>query len=126
MDRPTTPTPNIIELALKHGASSYRNRADTAHPAYGFTERGLVQFAEALLTGRHCPDTAVKPANLQAFDAAEFLATPKDCTDYLREFINKEDEQLVGGAVDDVVRALQRFATPFAEVQAEPAPKEAP
>lgn len=29
-------------LAKKHGATSYRNRADTQHPAYGFTEAGLL------------------------------------------------------------------------------------
>lgn len=28
-------------LAEKHGASSYRNRADTAHPAFGFTPATL-------------------------------------------------------------------------------------
>jgi len=28
-------------LAKRHGATSYRNRADTQHPAYGFTEGGL-------------------------------------------------------------------------------------
>lgn len=28
-------------LAKKHGALSYRNRADTQHPAYGFTPKGL-------------------------------------------------------------------------------------
>ena len=28
-------------LAKRHGATSYRNRADTQHPAYGFTEDGL-------------------------------------------------------------------------------------
>jgi hypothetical protein len=35
-------TPDELEaLARKHGATSYRNRADTAHPAYGFSEAGL-------------------------------------------------------------------------------------
>ena len=28
-------------LVKRHGATSYRNRADTQHPAYGFTEDGL-------------------------------------------------------------------------------------
>lgn len=38
----TKPTPDDLEaLARKHGATSYRNRADTQHPAYGFTEDGL-------------------------------------------------------------------------------------
>lgn len=38
----------IIELARQHGATSYVNRADTAHPAYGFTEVGLIAFARHL------------------------------------------------------------------------------
>ena len=37
-----TPSKAEIEsLAKRHGATSYRNRADTQHPAYGFTEDGL-------------------------------------------------------------------------------------
>ena len=36
----------IEELAKKHGATSYRNRADTQNPAFGFSEAGL----ESLLT----------------------------------------------------------------------------
>lgn len=42
------PKQSVIDLALQHGAASYTNRADTAHPAYGFTEEGLVRFAEAV------------------------------------------------------------------------------
>lgn len=34
----------IEELAKKHGATSYRNRADTQHPAYGFTPAQLVNL----------------------------------------------------------------------------------
>lgn len=33
---------HIEELAKKHGALSYRNRADTQHPAYGFTPAQLL------------------------------------------------------------------------------------
>ncbi|GEM_PF-4634042 len=49
MDRPTTPAPNIIELALQYGASSYRNRSDTAHPEYGYTEQGLLRIPHTSL-----------------------------------------------------------------------------
>jgi len=31
----------IEELAKKHGATSYRNRADTQNPAFGFSAAGL-------------------------------------------------------------------------------------
>ena len=36
----------IEELAKKHGATSYRNRADTQNPAFG--------FSEAWLEGKKC------------------------------------------------------------------------
>lgn len=34
----------IEALAKKHGATSYRNRADTQHPAYGFTPTQLLNL----------------------------------------------------------------------------------
>ena len=34
----------IEELAKKHGATSYRNRADTQNPAFGFSEAGLASL----------------------------------------------------------------------------------
>lgn len=34
----------IEGLARKHGATSYRNRADTQNPAYGFTPAGLLNL----------------------------------------------------------------------------------
>ena len=34
----------IEELAKKHGATSYRNRADTQHPVYGFTPAMLLNL----------------------------------------------------------------------------------
>ena len=37
-----TPSKAEVEALVKrHGATSYRNRADTQRPAYGFTEGGL-------------------------------------------------------------------------------------
>ena len=32
----------VIELAGKHGATSYAHRSDTQNPAYGFTKKQLV------------------------------------------------------------------------------------
>ena len=31
----------VIELARKHGATSYAHRSDTQNPAYGFTEKQI-------------------------------------------------------------------------------------
>lgn len=45
-----TPSDAEIEaLAKRHGATSYRNRADTQHPAYGFTEDGLNGLIDEVL-----------------------------------------------------------------------------
>ena len=34
----------LDELVRRHGATSYRNRADTQNPAYGFTPAGLLNL----------------------------------------------------------------------------------
>ena len=45
-----TPSKAEIEsLVKRHGATSYRNRADTQHPAYGFTEDGLNGLIDEVL-----------------------------------------------------------------------------
>jgi len=36
-------------LAKRHGALSYRNRADTQHPAYGFTPAQLRSLVDEVL-----------------------------------------------------------------------------
>ncbi len=67
-----TPSKAEIEALVKrHGATSYRNRADTRHPAYGFTPEGLEtliaevrkqdealikQLYEAIAYVRHTPE----------------------------------------------------------------------
>lgn len=56
----------VIELAEKHGATSYRNRADTENPAYGFTGAQL----EALIS-------EVEQATLER--AAQECETISDC-----------------------------------------------
>ena len=39
----------IEALVKRHGATSYRNRADTQHPAYGFTKDGLNGLIDEVL-----------------------------------------------------------------------------
>lgn len=57
-----TPTDAELEaLARKHGATSYRNRADTQHPAYGFTEDGLRNLLADALAKWGSPVVAVEP-----------------------------------------------------------------
>lgn len=39
----------LMQMAEKTGSTSYRNRADTANPAYGFSAAKLAEFANAIL-----------------------------------------------------------------------------
>ncbi len=56
-------------LAKRHGALSYRNRADTQHPAYGFTEGGLNGLIDEVLAKWAAPQPS-PAAQGDALDAA--------------------------------------------------------
>ena len=57
-----TPSDAEIEkLVKRHGATSYRNRADTQHPAYGFTEDGLNGLIDEVLAKWGTPAQAAEP-----------------------------------------------------------------
>ena len=59
-----TPSKSEIEALVKrHGATSYRNRADTQHPAYGFTEDGLNGLIDEVLAKWGTPQPAPAPAS---------------------------------------------------------------
>lgn len=56
-----TPSKAEIEALVKrHGATSYRNRADTQHPAYGFTEGGLNGLIDEVLAKWGSPQPVVR------------------------------------------------------------------
>lgn len=56
-----TPSKAEIEALVKrHGATSYRNRADTQHPAYGFTEDGLNGLIDEVLARWGTPHPVVR------------------------------------------------------------------
>ena len=56
-----TPSDAEIEALVKrHGATSYRNRADTQHPAYGFTEDGLNGLIDEVLEKWGTPQPVVR------------------------------------------------------------------
>ena len=67
-----TPSKAEIEVLVKrHGATSYRNRADTQHPAYGFTEDGLNGLIDEVLAKWGTPQPAPAPlSERDAFEAA--------------------------------------------------------
>ena len=69
-----TPSKAEIEALLKrHGATSYRNRADTQHPAYGFTEDGLNGLIDEVLAKWGTPQPVVQEP-LPRFTALRFRA----------------------------------------------------
>ena len=56
-----TPSKAEIEALVKrHGATSYRNRADTQHPAYGLTEDGLNGLIDEVLAKWGTPQPVVR------------------------------------------------------------------
>ena len=59
-----TPSKAEIEALVKrHGATSYRNRADTQHPAYGFTEDGLNGLIDEVLAKWGTPRPSPAPGS---------------------------------------------------------------
>ncbi|KRB33387.1 hypothetical protein [Acidovorax sp. Root70] len=65
-------TPEQIDalesLAKRHGALSYRNRADTQNPAFGFSVAGL----ESLLAEVRKDDEALIRQMLEALESADY------------------------------------------------------
>lgn len=62
----------IEELAKKHGATSYRNRADTQHPAYGFTPAQLVNLLADFTAEVRKDDEALIRQMLAALERCRF------------------------------------------------------
>lgn len=91
----------VIELAEKHGATSYRNRADTANPAYGFTESQLF----ALIA-------EVEQAALEraAFECAFIAGLHKRSAKH--EDRNDEFQRFIGaeGAAVECIEAIRNLA----------------
>lgn len=54
------PSDELEALAKRHGATSYRNRADTQNPAYGFTEDGLNGLIGEVLAKWSTPQPVVR------------------------------------------------------------------
>ena len=74
-----TPSKAEIEALVKrHGATSYRNRADTQHPAYGFTEDGLNGLIDEVLAKWGTPQP-VAPVPLTDAQIAEMMRDTWGC-----------------------------------------------
>jgi len=67
------PSDELEALAKRHGALSYRNRADTQHPAYGFTEDGLNGLIGEVLAKWGTPQPVVREPLTDAEIAEEIV-----------------------------------------------------
>ena len=73
-----TPSRAEIEALVKrHGATSYRNRADTQHPAYGFTEDGLNGLIDEVLAKWGTPQPVVREPLTDEQRTAAFIRAEK-------------------------------------------------
>ena len=79
-----TPSKAEIEALVKrHGATSYRNRADTQHPAYGFTEDGLNGLIDEVLAKWGTPQpVAREPMTNEHIRAMLNKHPPEDVCDW--------------------------------------------
>ena len=81
-----TPSKAEIEALVKrHGATSYRNRADTQHPAYGFTEDGLNGLIDEVLAKWGTPQPVVRQPLTEQDTLDGLMMTPnatlENCAD---------------------------------------------
>ena len=88
-----TPSKAEIEALVKrHGATSYRNRADTQHPAYGFTEDGLNGLIDEVLAKWGTPQPAPAPLSDDVVrDAAFEVVRKRLCTLPRYSFVLDDD-----------------------------------
>ena len=106
-----TPSKAEIEALVKrHGATSYRNRADTQHPAYGFTEDGLNGLIDEVLAKWGTPQPVVREPLTDAQIAEMMRDTwgcasiaPRHAMGFARAIeaeVHKQDEALIRQMLD--------------------------
>lgn len=103
-------TPEQIEaLAKKHGAASYRNRVDTQHPAYGFTEAGLhALVAEVRGEVRKEDEALIRRLMLALDDCAE--DSESAVSDYVQAYGESYRPHRLKGLRDIVTKAKEALA----------------
>ena len=84
---------DLEALAKRHGALSYRNRADTQHPAYGFTEDGLNGLIGEVLAKWSTPqpvvrepltDSQAQPVAREPLSAEQYNILVEDLSEWSR------------------------------------------
>ena len=106
-----TPSKAEIEALVKrHGATSYRNRADTQHPAYGFTEDGLNGLIDEVLAKWGTPQPVAREPLTDAQIAEMMRDTwgcasiaPRHAMGFARAIeaeVHKQDEALIRQMLD--------------------------
>ena len=78
---------DLDALVRKHGATSYRNRADTQNPAYGFTPAGLLNLLAEVTREIRKQDEALIRMMLEALECSGEPDDPghrcSHCDDYV-------------------------------------------
>ena len=117
-----TPSKAEIEALVKrHGATSYRNRADTQHPAYGFTEDGLNGLIDEVLAKWGTPQPVVREPLTDA-QIAEMMRdawgcasiAPRHALEFARAVeaeVRKQDDALIQQMLEALERAKKHHFT---------------
>lgn len=84
---------DLGELVKRHGATSYRNRADTQHPAYGFTPAGLLNLLAEVTAEVRKQDTDLIRQMLGTLEHSS-PHTDASCTWKSEAWANKRSEAI--------------------------------
>ena len=115
----------VEALAKKYGALSYRNRADTTNPAFGFTAEGLHKLLAEI---QRQPEEGVVKALAECRDIFPIpseghklesrwlnaMGSPESVPDYLKECVEDLHRQ-----IEDKELELKKLATAFQAQQRE-------
>lgn len=86
-------------LVRKHGTTSYRNRADTANPAYGFTPAGLLNLIAEVRKDDEALIEQMQDALEEILDLVDLLSPLEgDTTRKVRKAITAARARLEGKA----------------------------
>jgi len=106
---------DLEALAKRHGALSYRNRADTQNPAFGFSVAGL----ESLLAEVRKSDEALIRQLVEALD--ECKDSTQERIDTLAESgIDKHKPRYFRSYVQDLQRAADAISAGRARLEGKP------
>ena len=107
----TTEQERAQDLAEKHGATSYRNRADTQNPAYGFTPIQLAALiAEVEQAARHAPAVPVLHDAEKLRQVNFMLDRLLECADAVKEDYARAKQMMGRGLEKHCVQSAMEIS----------------